>query len=219
MPEFRGFTRGTFEFLTELARPANCNKAWFDRNRDRYQSELVEPLKALVSDVSPALLGLNGAFEVNPAANKTLTRINRDMRFARNQPPYKDHMLALFYRVGRKKEDAQLFLGVQPAEVWSGLYVGGHLLEGLSANGGGWAALGKRSGVGSRYGLCVCERYGEVAEELAGRKDDDYLRGPHLVVLRRQPAAEVVGLKEGLAAQLAATIEDLYPLWARYSHA
>lgn len=219
MPEFRGFTQGTFEFLTELARPANCNKPWFDRNRERYQRELVEPLKALVADLSPTLLRLNGAFEVTPAANKTLTRINRDMRFARNLAPYKDHMLALFYRTGRKKEDAQLFLGVQPAEVWSGLYIGGHLLQGSAADGGGRAELGRTCGVGSRYSLCVCERYGEVAEELAGASEDDYLRGPHLVVLRRQPAAEVVGLKARLAAQLATTVEDLYPLWARYSNA
>jgi hypothetical protein len=63
---------------------------------------LVKPLKGLVSEVAPTLKELNDSFEASPNTNKTLTRINRDMRFAKGQSPYKDHVLVLFYRVGRK---------------------------------------------------------------------------------------------------------------------
>lgn len=222
MPEFSGFSAEAFGFLSDLRE--NARKEWFHANRKRYEQALVKPFRALVEAVAPSLLELDSRFEVQPKTNRTLTRINRDIRFNRNVPPYKDHMLALFYREGRKRDDAQLFLGLQPSEVWSGLYVGTHLLgdDGPAArraasNEGSLAKLGRESGVGSDFELCICERYGEVGRTLEGTRDQDYLTGPHLVVLRRSTPEQVVEAGPGLATELAETCRRLFPLWRCYS--
>ena len=184
------------------------------------------PLKALVNDLGPSLLKLNGDFEINPATNKTLTRINRDMRFARNLPPYKDHMLALFYREGCKKKDAQLFIGIQPKTVWTGLYVGPHLLEDkspvaklIAKRKNRIVEIGKNAGVGKKFKLGVCQRYGQVDNFLSGNKAEHYLAGPHLVVLREEKPADIVKRGDKLVDQMAKMVKDLYPLWAAYSGA
>jgi hypothetical protein len=218
MAEFAGFSAGTFRFLAELGE--GRDKEWFHANKARFQEVLVEPLKALVEEVGPSLLAMDPHFEVQPKTNRTLTRINRDMRFNPDRPPYKDHMLALFYREGRKRQDAQLFLGLQPSGAWSGLYVGGHLLgdEAPAAAGGvSLADLGRRCGVGRDYELCVCERYGEIHRILDGQRDEDYRTGPHLVVLQRRSPSEVEKLGPELTDDLAETFRRLYPLWLRYS--
>jgi hypothetical protein len=219
---FVGFRPAAFRFLRDLSRPANCNKEWFDAHRERYDAEIVSPLKALVEQIGPALQRLDDSFEVAPKTNKTITRINRDMRFARNQPPYKDHMMAFFARAGRKKEDAQLFFGIQPKGAWAGLYVGGHLTAKgapVAADPSGLAALGRRCGVGRKYLLCTCERYGEIGRRLAAKDDADYVRGPHLVVLRAYEPDEVERRAGKLAPELTECFEELYPLWRRYSNA
>jgi len=217
---FEGFDGDAFRFLKELSQPANCNKGWFDRNRERYQRSLVAPVKALVEDLGSSLLALNAGFEVAPATNKTITRINRDMRFARNAPPYKDHLIAFFARSSRKKEDAQLFFGLQPSGAWSGLYVGGETLAraaGGRGNGAGLKRLARRCGVGERFSLCSCQSYGKVARRLEGEDEADYFLGPHLVVLEEHTPRRVVDEGPRLVRHLARSFERLYPLWERYS--
>ncbi len=96
-----GFSSATFAFLEDLA--AGRDRAWFETNRDRYQAQLLVPMRNLVSTIGPCLRRHIPDLECRPQVNKTLTRINRDRRFARGQSPYKDHILALFYRQGYKK--------------------------------------------------------------------------------------------------------------------
>lgn len=103
------FSAETFRFLKDLGSPRD--KKWFEENRKRYEGGLLGPLCQAVTKIGPSLREVIKDCEIHPAVNKTITRINRDMRFAKGQSPYKDNMLALFYREGRKRLDAQLFLG------------------------------------------------------------------------------------------------------------
>ncbi len=75
---FDGFSRQAFAFFRQLAR--NNNREWFLAHRDLYEQACREPLKQLVAE-------LGG----NPARAK-ITRINRDMRFARGGGPYRTHI-------------------------------------------------------------------------------------------------------------------------------
>ena len=47
----------TFKFLADLSR--HNSKAWMDKNRDRYKSDLVEPFRALFERLAPEALRLN----------------------------------------------------------------------------------------------------------------------------------------------------------------
>jgi uncharacterized protein (TIGR02453 family) len=78
--EFTGFPREAFTFWTKLAK--NNNRDWFQANKDVYERACRQPLQALVNDLKP----LYGAAKIS--------RINRDMRFARDKSPYKNYIAA-----------------------------------------------------------------------------------------------------------------------------
>ncbi len=218
------FDQSTFGFLAALS--AGKDKTWFDANRHTYEASLMAPLRRLVGVVGARLAPLDPSFEIAPQVNKTLTRLNRDMRFARGKSPYKDHMLALFYRQGRKKEDPQLFVGLQPQEGWVGLYVGPHLLAedapiraALRHDPARVREAAGAAGVGRPGGneLATCERYGEVKHVLRGEETSDFVAGPHLVVMRRVPAGDIVRAGDGFATACAERLAELFPLWQLYA--
>lgn len=218
------FDQSTFDFLDALS--SGKDKAWFDANRAVYEDRLLAPLRHLVGVVGIRLSALDPTFEVTPQVNKTLTRLNRDMRFAKGKSPYKDHMLALFYRQGRKKQDPQLFVGLQPHEAWVGLYVGPHLLEAdapirsvIQHHPDRVLKAAREGGVGQADGniLASCERYGEVKAVLDARDVADFARGPHLVAMRRVPQDQVVRAGEAFAPGCAERLTALVPLWQLYA--
>ena len=215
------FSSDTFAFLAELA--DGRDKAWFDANRPRYEAHLLAPMRSLVSALGPVLQAQIPDLEYRPQVNKALTRINRDMRFARGASPYKDHMLALFYREGRKKEDPQLFVGVQPRDVWVGLYLSPAFLgldspmaKAVSDSPDEIVALGRGLGLGADLKLASCSRYGEIEQSLDGAAAAHYLAGPHLCALRTFTAEQVAGDSAGFVETAADILARLVPLWEVY---
>ena len=211
----------TFAFLGDLS--GHRDKPWFDANRDRYEAHLLGPMRSLVSFIGPRLMERIPELQCLPQVNKTLTRINRDMRFARGQSPYKDHMLALFYREGRKKEDPQLFVGVQPKEVWVGLYLspsflgkGSPMERAVAGSPGGVVALGQGLGLGGDLMLGSCSRYGEVEKSMNGGEAGHYLTGPHLCAMRAFTAGEVTADPAGFVEAAGEILVRLVPLWKTY---
>jgi hypothetical protein len=211
----------TFAFLGDLSTPRD--KPWFDANRKRYEAHLLEPMRSLVAKVAPPLQAQIHDLECRPQINKTLTRINRDMRFARGQSPYKDHMLALFYREGRKKKDPQLFIGVQPAQVWAGLYLSPHFLahgspmeRAVSQRPAELVALGRGMGLGGDLMLGSCSRYGELERSMNGGEAGHYLAGPHLCALKTFTAGEVAADPAGFVEAAGEILARLVPLWKIY---
>lgn len=89
---FKGFTPNTFQFLKDLKE--NNYKEWFDENKHVYEQELLNPLKALVTALSPAMHNIDQSFELRP--HRCLSRIYRDTRFSNNKDPYKDFMWMAF---------------------------------------------------------------------------------------------------------------------------
>lgn len=89
---FKGFTPNTFQFLKDLKE--NNYKEWFDENKHVYEKELLNPLKALVTALSPVMHNIDQSFELRP--HRCLSRIYRDTRFSKNKDPYKDFMWMAF---------------------------------------------------------------------------------------------------------------------------
>ncbi len=77
---FNGFPHEAFDFFEQLAR--HNNRDWFHAHKDVYEGACCEPMKRLVAELG-----------ANPATTK-LTRINRDMRFSRDQGPYRTYIAA-----------------------------------------------------------------------------------------------------------------------------
>ena len=109
--EFQGFTADSFLFFAELAR--NNQKAWFDANRARYDQYIVGAFRGLLQAITPALLNLNPHFEVGGKTNRSFSRINRDIRFAKDKRPYKSNYYLYAYDGRHDRGHAgQLYVGL-----------------------------------------------------------------------------------------------------------
>jgi uncharacterized protein (TIGR02453 family) len=75
--EFTGFTREAFSFWKGLE--ANNNRDWFQAHKDKYEQAVRRPMQLLIAELAP----LYGAGR--------LSRINKDMRFAKEKP-YKNYL-------------------------------------------------------------------------------------------------------------------------------
>jgi len=111
------FSADTFRFLRDLA--DNNERAWFSENKARYESQVKEPALRLIQDVAPLLTKISSRFHASP---RSLFRIHRDTRFARDKSPYKTHV-GLHFRHERAK-DAHApgyYLHVEPGNVFAGV--------------------------------------------------------------------------------------------------
>ena len=75
--EFTGFTRDAFSFWNSLEK--NNTRDWFQAHKDRYEQAVRRPMQLLVEELAP-LYGPG-----------RLSRINKDMRFAKEKP-YKNYL-------------------------------------------------------------------------------------------------------------------------------
>ena len=88
------FTKEIFQFFRELGR--HNKKVWMDANRERYQETVVLPFRRLCEELSPAVLKLNPRFDAMGRRGANFSRINRDIRFAKDKTPYRTQMYLKF---------------------------------------------------------------------------------------------------------------------------
>jgi uncharacterized protein (TIGR02453 family) len=115
----RIFSREIFRFFRELGR--NNHKPWMDANRERYRSVVVEPFRMLLDRLGPVAQKLNPRFVVSGRVGQNFSRINRDIRFARDKSPYRTQMYLFF-----SEPDAatgQLYVGLSTDTVTCGFRV------------------------------------------------------------------------------------------------
>ena len=90
--EAPSFSPELFAFLRELEQ--HNEREWFNANKARYEGELKEPALAFIEDMAYRLP------EVAPhltADKRSLFRIYRDTRFAKDKTPYKTHV-GIYFR-------------------------------------------------------------------------------------------------------------------------
>lgn len=94
------FTPEFESFFGELK--ANNNKAWFDANKKRYEAHVKAPFERFVNDL---ILRFR---EQHPSCTLTakdaIFRIYKDVRFAADKTPYKEHASAIVNERGGRKD-------------------------------------------------------------------------------------------------------------------
>jgi uncharacterized protein (TIGR02453 family) len=113
-------TPETFRFFSELT--TNNSKSWMDMNRDRYQQHVVGPLRDLLEALTPEVLKLDGGFVVTGHTGLNFSRINRDIRFAKDKTPYNPRMYVLFPD-SPSGEGSELYVGIMPDAVTTGFRI------------------------------------------------------------------------------------------------
>ncbi len=208
----------TFRFFRELAR--NNRTAWMDANRERYQEHVVAPLRALLEALTPAVLSLHPDFETSGRSGANLSRINRDIRFAKDKRPYRSQMYLQFSRPLPSGDDGQLYLGVSADAVTVGFRIYGGRRDSTLAQVGKvrsaedrpWLARQKRR-LARKY-----ESYWYRTEKGTWTKHggfpvgvEDWARLQGLVVRRRfGPRAAAA---PGFAREVMRIFRDLFPVY------
>jgi uncharacterized protein (TIGR02453 family) len=124
------FTRETFQFFKDLGR--HNRKEWMEANRERYQATLIQPFRRLLEELAQAVLELDSRFDTSGRTGANFSRINRDIRFAKDKTLYKTHMyLKVSVPPPVKRETGQLYVGLTKDTVTAGfrIYSGGKRKE------------------------------------------------------------------------------------------
>src|SRR5438874_4309119 len=113
------FTKEIFKFFRELKR--HNKKTWMDANRERYQETVCKPFRRLLEELSPEVLKLDSRFDVAARNGKNFSRINRDIRFAKDKTPYRPQMyLKLSVPLPAEMTSGQLYCGISAETVTAG---------------------------------------------------------------------------------------------------
>ncbi|MEP6565866.1 MAG: TIGR02453 family protein [Mesorhizobium sp.] len=114
---FKGFGQKAIPFLKAL--DFHQSREWFVENRDLFERELRDPFGDLVETLTErfaaAGLGLRGD------RKKSLFRINRDVRFAKDKRPYNRHLSAILSPDGTKMEQGVFFVHIGLERCFAGI--------------------------------------------------------------------------------------------------
>lgn len=116
MTELDGFDRGAPQFLHELA--AEMNREWFEANKPRYQSLWVQPMTALLDELTARLAKVYAPVKLGPPK---LLRIYRDTRFSKDKSPYKTHVAGAI-SAGKSTTAMYIHLGIDEEFIGVGTY-------------------------------------------------------------------------------------------------
>jgi uncharacterized protein (TIGR02453 family) len=212
------FSEGTLRFLHALAR--HNSTAWMHENRDWYRSSLVEPFRAMLRALLPAISRLDADFEIDGRTGTNFSRINRDIRFARDKTPYHTRM---YLRISaRNSHGGELYLGLSPDFATAGFRIYAMSDDKSSAIASlarpravarpQWLAQQKRR-LGRRY-----ESYWYAMEKRQWTKKNgwpvnaDEWKKLQAWVVRRKMAASAA-TRPGFADEIGKIFRDVFPLY------
>src|SRR5260370_37551448 len=93
-------------------------------NPERYQECAVHALRGLCEEVATAVLRLDPRFETSGRTGANLSRINRDIPFAKDKTPYRAQMYLKFSAPFRGEgETGQLYVGISPQTATAGFRI------------------------------------------------------------------------------------------------
>lgn len=112
VPRFSGFSPTALEFLRGLEK--NNRREWFLTRKHVYETELLEPLQALVADASEAMR--KAKIRLSAVPMRSVFRIYRDIRFSADKRPYKTNLGAYLSPGGKAHAPGGLYVHIQPKQ-------------------------------------------------------------------------------------------------------
>jgi uncharacterized protein (TIGR02453 family) len=116
MPKSRKpiYTRKTFRFLAELR--AHNERPWFEANKHRYETLVLEPSLAFIEAMAPRIERLSRHFLAVPKrSGGSLMRVYRDTRFAHDKTPYKTNIGIQFrHERGKNVHAPGFYVHIEP---------------------------------------------------------------------------------------------------------
>ena len=155
------FSREIFRFFKDLSR--HNKKTWMDANRERYQDCVVRPFRRLLEETAPAVLELDERFDTAARNGQNFSRINRDIRFAKDKTPYRPQMYLKYAVPFSDGETGELYAGISAKSVTAGF----RIYSGSKYKASALALFG--------YPRCVTDaKWGAKQRKRLGRKYESY---------------------------------------------
>jgi len=107
MANFEGFPKELIAFFENLKQ--NNSKDWFEKNRKDYERFVMHPAREFVEEMGERLRDIAPAVHAIPKINKSLFKINRDVRFSKDKSPYKTYMGIWLWDGDRKRMECSGF--------------------------------------------------------------------------------------------------------------
>jgi uncharacterized protein (TIGR02453 family) len=104
---FAGFPKQTITFFRKLAQ--NNTKMWFDQNKEVYEQQVLAPSRDFILALGSRLKKIAPGVQADPRVNKSLFRLNRDIRFSPDKTPYKTHLGIWFWEGLRPRMECSGF--------------------------------------------------------------------------------------------------------------
>jgi uncharacterized protein (TIGR02453 family) len=114
---FSGFSPEALKFMRDLAK--NNDRNWFVPRKHIYETELLAPLQAMVSDATDALRKAKIPIGADPT--RSTFRIYRDIRFSADKRPYKTNLGAYLPSGGMRDKPGGLYIHIQPKESFAAI--------------------------------------------------------------------------------------------------
>ena len=113
-----GFTGFPGDGLALLASLPSHDTPWFKSHKREYEAGVASPAKAFVEALGERLRAeISPSIEAIPRTNGSIAPINNDVRFAKDAPIYKDHLLFRFWEGTPKKQAPTLFVRLSATDL------------------------------------------------------------------------------------------------------
>jgi len=120
MAQFNGFPKEYFSFFNTLKK--NNSRQWFEKHRGEYDEFVMHPAREFVIEMGEKLRKIAPGVNAIPKVNKSLFKINRDVRFSNDKSPYKTYMgIWLWEGDGKRMECSGFYLHVENKNVLIGV--------------------------------------------------------------------------------------------------
>lgn len=117
---FNGFPPEMITFFKELRE--NNNSTWFQENKDIYEKFVKEPSQDFVLEMGEMLRRLSPDIIADPKVNRSLFRLNRDVRFSKDKRPYKTNLGIWFWEgQGKRMECSGFYFHLSPPTIMLGV--------------------------------------------------------------------------------------------------
>lgn len=121
MTTFNGYPEGAFSFFKGLLE-SGMDRDWFEVHKNDYYDCVHNPTQQLVDALAKRLQPTFPALEADP--ERSLMRIYRDLRFAKDKTPYKDYQGFSLWQGARKKPKENPGFHFTLTQVGLTLYIG-----------------------------------------------------------------------------------------------
>jgi uncharacterized protein (TIGR02453 family) len=117
------FSSEFLRFFNDLS--ANQNREWFQANKARYETQVKQPMQRLLLDLNIGFAKRNVPLTAD--VKRSISRINRDVRFSNDKSPYKDYISGTLTRDAGEMSPGLVYLQFGKGEIFAG--AGFYVLE------------------------------------------------------------------------------------------